>query len=237
MASLVGTTGAGMLGIHHCLEINHARRYRGHSIFFFSDLKRGRLFIGCRRSTLFHGILQRTPFFCPTKTPFSFFLLVGGLFLLFYLLLDLFLWTIERKSVMEVHTSRKYLMIRWKRQIPLIAVILLFPAGIACLDWGGITLGTLDFALANFFKNRFLVILIGISFYLKPLSMHVKENWHFFPLKEQANLFIGIFITKEPVLHLLQKGITGPFGPFLSFFLENPAEPFFLYDWPFFVFS
>jgi hypothetical protein len=118
-------------------------------------------------------------------------------------------------------------MIRWKRQIPLIAVILLFPAGIACLDWGGITLGTLDFALANFFKNRFLVILIGISFYLKPLSMHVKENWHFFPLKEQANLFIGIFITKEPVLHLLQKGITGPFGPFLSFFLENPAEPFF----------
>jgi hypothetical protein len=28
--------------------------------------------------------------------------------------------------VMEVHTSRKYLMIRWKRQIPLIAVILFF---------------------------------------------------------------------------------------------------------------
>jgi hypothetical protein len=59
-----------------------------------------------------------------------------------------------------------------------------------------IPLGTLNFALANFFRNSFLVILIGISFYLKPLSMHVKENWHFIPLKEKVIFLIGIFITK-----------------------------------------
>jgi hypothetical protein len=59
-----------------------------------------------------------------------------------------------------------------------------------------IPLGTLNFALANFFRNSFLVILIGISFYLKPLSMHVKENWQFIPLKEKVILLIGIFITK-----------------------------------------
>lgn len=227
MASCVGTTGAAMLGIRPFIEMNHRRTYRTHSILFFIFLvcNVGGCLSAVGDPPLFLGFLKGVPFFWPTKTLFPSFLITAGALLTLYFFLDFFLWTKEKKSLLRAPPPEKHFVMKGKAQIPLIGAILLSLAGTARLDLGIISLGGLDFYLENTLRNSILLILIGISFYLKPLSLRAKENWHLGPLKEIGILFIGIFITAEPVLQLLQKGTTGPLGSFLSFCLGDPLHP------------
>jgi Na+/H+ antiporter NhaD/arsenite permease-like protein len=90
---------------------------------------------------------------------------------------------------------------------------------------------TIFFQTPSPFREFILITLAIISYFTTSKSIHNYNNFNFYPIKEVAILFAGIFITMVPALLLLhtkgkELGITSPFQFFwltgvLSSFLDN----------------
>lgn len=233
IASFVGTTGASVLLIRPLLEINRERRFKAHTVVFFIFIVSniGGCLLPIGDPPLFLGYLRGVPFL------WTFSLTVEWAFCLVILLMVYLIWDMAlfRKEDQSGWRSgegpQSPFRIEGKRNLLLLYAVVaaigilvpgksLFPFGWRVPGWP--LLGVREFVQ---------LILAGISLLITPRGIRSANGFNFFPIQEVAALFVGLFVTMQAPVEILNLrgadlGLSTPWHFFwatgiLSSFLDN----------------
>jgi Na+/H+ antiporter NhaD/arsenite permease-like protein len=108
--------------------------------------------------------------------------------------------------------------------------MLVLLTGATVLVLGGANLGVVSIAGQEIGAGRLIsigvfVAITAASAWLTPRSIHQGNDFSWHPMIEVALLFLAIFITIEPVLHMLEAGMAGPFAPLLRLLTDADGNP------------
>jgi Na+/H+ antiporter NhaD/arsenite permease-like protein len=225
LASWMGTTGASMLLIRPVLRANAWRRCKTHLIVFFIFLVSniGGSLTPLGDPPLFLGFLHGVPFFWTFKLfPQMGFVVV--ILLAFFYLLDSYYYRKEKKpdkfekAPIRLEGAHNFLFL-----LGVIGAVLL--SGF----WKAGTVDVLGVEMKIEFITRDLIMLLMGYLSLKTTSDRIyKENeFTWFPIKEVAFLFAGIFTTIIPAIQILKAGSAGDLK-FIMDILKEPAHYFWI---------
>ena len=210
LASWMGTTGAAMLLIRPLIRANKDRRYKVHTIIFFIFLVAniGGLLTPLGDPPLFLGFLNGVPFFWTFKMCNKLLFSVTYLTILYYII-DSFLYRKETKN--RPLPAVSYEPLRLQGGINLVYLLGIVAA---VLMSGSLHLGELSIAGLHFTYQSLLrdLLIVGLGILsLKTTSKQLRQanSFSWFPIKEVAFLFIGIFMTIVAPLKILQAGSAG----------------------------
>lgn len=221
IASFMGTTGASMILIRTVLRANAWRRNKAHVIVFFIFLVSniGGLLTPLGDPPLFLGFLLGVPFFWTLKLfPIMVFVSVPLLALFYFI--DRRYYAKEEKPKT---TERAPLRIEGVHNVLFLLGIVsaVLMSGIwhgATVSLAGIPTETQDLVRDG------ILVLMGIGAYVTTKKKIRDENeFSWFPIKEVAILFAGIFTTIVPALAILQAGERGALGVVMKT-LETPPH-------------
>ncbi len=238
LASFMGTTGASMLLIRPLIRANDNRPKAAHVIVFF-------IFIVANAAgaltplgdpPLFLGFLQGVSFFWTVGhlLPETLFL-VGVLLALFY---AIDAWHFRREGTRPLDPTPENappLGIEGAiNLLPLLAIV-----GLVLLSgtWSpGITyaLFGVELALQQLVRDVGLIVVTGVSLAITPRGVRASNEFSWGPMKEVAELFIGIFVTMMPMLAMLKAGEAGAFAGVARAVTGAGGEPL---PWAYFWFS
>lgn len=208
LAGWIGTTGAATLLIRPLLRANLGRKTQAHILVFFLFLVAniGGAATPLGDPPLLIGFLEGIDFFWFFKNLYPFFLsAIIGLCSLFFML-DVFLFKLD-PAVHRDKTDSPLFILRGSVNLYLIVLILI--AVICCNFKGGFTLFGESFMYSSLVRNGIIAAIAFISIKITPHTIREKNSFSFDPIKEVAELFIGIFITVTPIIHILHKGQSG----------------------------
>jgi Na+/H+ antiporter NhaD/arsenite permease-like protein len=203
LASIIGTTGAAMLLIRPLLETNQERKHVAHTVVFF-------IFIVCNCGgcllplgdpPLFLGYLQGVPFLW-TFVLWKEWLFVNSLLLAVYLLLDT-LWYYRRESIADVERDverlRKLKFSGWQVNAPMLLGVVL---AVAMLDPSKLVPGT-NWHPWMYLREIVQLALVAGSLIFGSKQVRYANRFSYGAIIEVAALFIGVFITMQPALQIL----------------------------------
>ncbi len=230
LASFIGTTGASMLLIRPLLEINKHRRNVKHSVIFFiflvSNIGGSLLPVG--DPPLFLGYLKGVPFLWTLQLWVEW-ITCAALLLVVYLVMDIYHYKREDPERLKQGDGD---------QIPFtisggfnLALLIGVVIAVALLVPGKTLVGT-NWVVPNIFLREWIQLaLAGISLALTRKEFREANAFDFGAIIEVGCLFIGIFITMQVPVEILQikgpsMGLTSPAHYFwatgvLSSFLDN----------------
>ena len=220
LASIVGTTGAAMILIRPLIRANDDRRYNAHVVVFFIFLVAN---IGGSLSPLgdpplFIGFLRGVDFFWTTQHLWEETLVVGGIVLAVFLVIDLFMHRRERHFRRRPDpTPDTPLKLHGKINLVLIAVII--AAILMSAQWKpgvAFTVAGVPIELQNLLRDVIFVVVTLASVALTRRTHRAANGFSWGPIREVAILFAGIFICIVPVMAMLQAGPKGPFAPLVA---------------------
>lgn len=222
LASWIGTTGAAMLLIRPLLRANRERRHRAHTVVFFIFLVAniGGSLTPLGDPPLFLGFLHGVPFQW-TLGLWKETLLVAGLVLAIYIVLDSFQWRRESPEVRHVQGVGEPLRVDgWHN--------FFFLGGVLCavIVSGIWHAGELHFlgihqGVVNLLRDGFLVLMAVGSWLTTPRRVRQENGYTWEPIHEVAILFAGIFATMIPALQMLGAGESGA----LAFIIRAVRSP------------
>jgi len=231
IASWIGTTGAAMLLIRPVIRANKHRRSQVHVIVFFIFLVAniGGSLTPLGDPPLFLGFLHQVPFFWTTShmlLPMAF---VSVLLLMLFFGLDTMLTRREKNGGRAPDEG--------DQRVPLgVAGIhnLLFLGGIvaAVLMSGTVELGAIHvtehvhWELQNILRDLIILVMALLSWVTTRKTLRQENGFTWFPIKEVAYLFAGIFMTIVPALAILRAGADGTAAPLIEV-VDSPP----LYFW------
>jgi Na+/H+ antiporter NhaD/arsenite permease-like protein len=205
LASLIGTTGAAMLLVRLLLETNRERKHVAHTVIFF-------IFIVCNCGgcllpigdpPLFLGYLQGVQFLW-TLNLWSSWLLVNGLLLLAYVLIDHFYYYAHetiRDIERDIEQTRKLRISGLAVNGPLLLGVVL---AVALLDPNKAFPGT-NWHAWMYLREVVQLGLVGLSLFLGSKAVRAANDFSYGAIVEVAALFIGIFICMQPALQILSE--------------------------------
>jgi Na+/H+ antiporter NhaD/arsenite permease-like protein len=235
LASWMGTTGASMLMIRPVIRANASRKRKSHVVIFFIFLVAniGGALTPLGDPPLFLGFLHGVPFFWTLKI-LPHMLLVTTILLGFFYVLDTVFYRKEsRTASMDQRSAQQPAVPQRIESIRLEgAHNFLFLAGIlvAVLVSGKWHAGSITFlGVPLYIQNEvrdILILAMGLLSLLAT-SKQVRHDNHFtwFPIKEVAYLFAGIFVTIIPLLLILRAGENGSMA-FVMRAVNQPAHYF-----------
>ncbi len=202
LASLIGTTGASMVLIRPLLNSNRQRKHVQHTVVFFiflvSNIGGALLPIG--DPPLFLGYLEGVPFLWTLR-------LAGPWAVCVVILLAVYYAWERRAYATETAASREAdrtrtsslrlhggLNIAWL--LGIVVTIALFKPGEAWLGTGWI--------LPDLAREAVMLILTGLSLRLTPQGLRKEVAFSYAAIIEVACLFLGIFLTMQVPLEILQ---------------------------------
>lgn len=193
LANLLGTTGASMLLIRLILTTNEWRRHRWHVpvFFIFMVSNTGGLLTPLGDPPLFIGFLEGVPFFW-TMRLWPAWLLVNGCILAIFLVVDVLQF---RREARPASFGSGAVTIQGGRN-------LVFLAGIV----GAVLVkGWLGDGLAALAISSGLMALMGfLALATSPAALRFETGFTWEPVMEVGALFLGLFITMIPAMHLLE---------------------------------
>ena len=217
LASVMGTTGASMLLIRPLLRTNSERKYVSHTVIFFIFLvgNIGGCLTPLGDPPLFMGYLAGVPFLW-TFTMWPAWAFSVTLLSIMYFCIDKYQYSREPAAALSSDKNRVTpLRVSGKRNI----IILL-----------GVVM-TVALVTKTPHREIILLILAGLSMATTTRAIRESNRFLWTPMIEVAAIFLGIFITIIPALHLLrlhghELGVTTPASFFwatgmLSAFLDN----------------
>jgi len=222
MSSWIGTTGSAMVLIRPILKANAKRKKKTHIIVFFIFLVAniGGSLTPLGDPPLFLGFLHHVPFFwtfklLPHMGTASIILLV------LFFFMDKFFYAREAADDIEPLKNKEPIQILGKFNFILLAGVI---GGVLLSGFwkaGTVHVFGIPMAIQNMARDAILIILGIIS--LKTTSKKIREenSFSWFPIKEVAYLFAGIFMTIIPALAILKAGSEGS----LAFLIEAVKEP------------
>lgn len=205
LASLIGTTGAAMLLIRLLLETNRERKHVAHTVIFFIFIvcNCGGLLLPIGDPPLFLGYLQGVQFLW-TLNLWPSWLLVNGLLLLVYLLIDRFYFHVRetiRDIERDIEQTRKLRISGLAVNGPLLLGVVL---AVALLDPNKAFPGT-QWHAWMYLREIVQLGLVGLSLFLGSKSVRAANDFSYGAIVEVAALFIGIFICMQPALQILSE--------------------------------
>jgi Na+/H+ antiporter NhaD/arsenite permease-like protein len=224
LASWMGTTGAAMLLIRPFLRANSYRKNRAFMVVFFIFLVAnvGGALTPVGDPPLFLGFLHGVPFFWTfhilPHMLLTVFILVG-----IYFALDFYYYKKEGHDAKEFEDEEK-------EPLSLAgAYNFIFLAGIVCsvilsglVHWGEVTTFGVTRNVQEWVRDGFIIFMGVLSLVFTRSEIREENEFTWFPIKEVAYLFAGIFITMTPCLLILLAGSEGALG----FVIESVKEPF-----------
>ncbi|MCL5270717.1 MAG: sodium:proton antiporter [bacterium] len=228
LASLIGTTGASMLLIRPLLQVNGERKHVKHTVIFFIFLVSniGGALLPVGDPPLFMGYLRGVPFLWTLHlTPE--WLVCSSILLVVYYAMDHFAYKHEDLSSLKLDEAvRVPLRLEGKRNFVLLLGVVL---AVALLVPGKTYLG---WTVPDVYLREIVqLVLAGLSMVLTDRAIRRANHFNFHAITEVAALFIGIFITMQVPIEILQ--VLGPrlgldtprhfywFSGALSSFLDN----------------
>jgi len=191
LANLLGTTGAAMLLIRPWIRMNRYRITGFHIVFFiFVVANVGGCLTPVGDPPLFLGYLRGVPFFWTLQRLWMEWLLVIGLLLFVFYILDRRNFLRASASIREKESGNETFEVEGRRNILFLIVILL---SVLMRGWG-VPWGIPELVMGAS---------AWTSHWLTSPRIHQQNEFSFGPLKEVAWLFVGIFTTLIPVIHLL----------------------------------
>ncbi len=224
LASFVGTTGAAMLLIRPLLRTNRERHKVVHTVIFFifAVCNCGGLLLPIGDPPLFLGYLRGVPFTW-TLHLWPEFLIVNGALLVIYYVWDRRVYATEAvKDIVRDETQVEPLRINGALNFLLLLGVVLC---VATLDPGKAFPGT-EWKPPMFLREALQLTLAGLSYFVPlftPKGLRQRVNFDFGAINEVACLFIGIFITMQVPLEVLNdKGVVASMG------VDSPMKFFWL---------
>ncbi len=229
LASLIGTTGAAMVLIRFLLKTNSERKRNVHTVIFFifivANIGGNLLPVG--DPPLFLGYLSGVDFFWTLRlVPQWAFAL--AILLAIYFLWDTWAYGQEAPEAIELDKTRRQPM----QVAGLINVLWLLGVvvAVATLDPAKAFPGTQWHAFP-YLRELVQLAMAGLSLLTTPRSLRYENRFNYSAIGEVAFLFIGIFITMQVPIDILQSrgpelGLVQPWQFFwasgaLSSFLDN----------------
>jgi Na+/H+ antiporter NhaD/arsenite permease-like protein len=240
MASFIGTTGAAMLLIRPLLQVNSERKHIVHTVIFFIFLVAniGGSLLPIGDPPLFLGYLRGVPFLWTLKL-LPIWLPLVAVLLALYWIIDTYAYSKEEKKDLRLDESIRIPMeLSGKRNFLLLLGVVL---AVAFLVPGKALPGTTyvlphefhigGLAIPNFLRELVQLALAGLSMIITPKPLRLANHFNFHAINEVGALFIGIFITMQVPIEILNikgptLGLTTPAQFFwatglLSSFLDN----------------
>lgn len=223
IASWLGTTGASMILIRPVLRANAWRRSKVHVMVFFIFLVSniGGSLTPLGDPPLFLGFLLGVPFFWTMSLLPEMSFVAITLLIVFYVV-DRFLY---RKEEPPEDNERTPLRIEGAHNIILLIGVIGFVLMSGKWDIGEMTILGIHLARVNVLRDLLLFLLGVTSLRVTREAIHKANEFSWFPIKEVAVLFAGIFMTIIPAIAILKAGEEGALG-FLISALETPAHYF-----------
>lgn len=236
LASWMGTTGAAMLLIRPFLRANKDRKNRTFMVVFFIFLVAniGGALTPLGDPPLFLGFLHGVSFFWTMKI--SPHMLSIALFLMVvYFAMDSFFYKKEISAVETRIGIPDETMNEEKVKLALAGTHnFLFLAGIVgavllsgMVDWGELNTFGVHRGVQDWLRDATLIIMGILSLLTTTAGIRQENEFTWFPIKEVAYLFIGIFVTMIPCLLILKAGQNGALA-FLIFQVKEPVHYFWI---------
>jgi Na+/H+ antiporter NhaD/arsenite permease-like protein len=209
LASWVGTTGAAMIMIRPLLRANAQRKYKAHIVVFFIFLVAniGGCLTPLGDPPLFLGFLHGVSFFWTL----SLFPEMAALVL--FLLIILFFWDslMYKRENISLPQDTKKEPVRVEGAFNFIFLLGIVSGVLfsGFVHLGEFSLLGVHMKIENCIRDIWIICMGLLS--LKITSKSIRENNEFtwFPIKEVAYLFAGIFMTIIPALAILKAGEKG----------------------------
>ena len=225
LASWMGTTGASMLLIRPVLRANAWRRSKTHIIVFFIFLVSniGGSLTPLGDPPLFLGFLHGVPFFWTFNLlPHMVFAAVI-LFVLFFLL-DSFYYRREKKpesfekTPLSLEGGHNFIFL-----LGIIGSVLMS----GFWNAGNVTLMGIELKIQFLIRDGLMLLMGFLSLQTTRKQLYLDNEFTWFPIKEVAYLFAGIFITIIPAIQILKAGEQGALRPVMDA-LTDPARYFWI---------
>lgn len=225
MASWIGTTGAAMVMVRPLLRANQNRKYKVHLVVFFIFLVAniGGSLTPLGDPPLFLGFLHGVNFFWT-------FHLFPEMALIVLLLLTM-LYFIDshyyRKEELVPDTVTEKVPIRIDGSFNFIFLLGVIGGVIfsGIFRLGEITVLGIHLQIQNIIRDVWIILMGILSLRLTSKETRQGNGFNWFPIKEVAYLFAGIFMTIIPALAILQAGEKGAFGPLIKA-IKDPSDFF-----------
>lgn len=229
LASFIGTTGASMVLIRPLLQINSERKHVKHTVIFFIFLVSnvGGSLLPVGDPPLFLGYLKGVPFLWTLQLWPVWLTCVGILLTLYWFLDSYFHRKEDQASLMLDETTLEPMRLQGKVNFLLLAGVVL---AVGIMVPGRPFPGT-SFVIPNYLREVIQLALCGLSMLLTSKQIRTDNQFNFTAIGEVACLFIGIFITMQVPIELLnikgpELGLSTPLHFFwstgaLSSFLDN----------------
>jgi Na+/H+ antiporter NhaD/arsenite permease-like protein len=210
LASWVGTTGAAMLLIRPFIRANAYRKTKTYMVVFF-------IFLVCNIGgsltplgdpPLFLGFLHGVPFFWTFKI-LPHMLLASGILLAVFFIIDTLYYKKDPVPPPEEGEETEKLKI-----VGSINFLFLLGVVLAVLFSGLVPLGDvkvlgIERSTQSLIRDATMVIMGLLSLKFTPWQTREENEFTWFPIKEVAILFAGIFMTMIPALAILRAGEEG----------------------------
>ncbi len=228
LASWIGTTGAAMVMIRPVLRANAWRRNKVHIIVFFIFLVAniGGSLTPLGDPPLFLGFLHSVPFFWTMGLLPQMSVVVVILLVIFFIMDHRY----YRRELAEgrapsLDGPQEPLRIRGAYNFLLLGGVLSGVLMSGMWHPGEVTILGVHQGIQNLIRDGLLVSLGLISMWVTPKLLREKNEFSWFPIKEVAYLFAGIFMTIVPALAILRAGEAGALGGFLAR-INEPSQYF-----------
>ena len=229
LASWMGTTGAAMLLIRPIIRANEWRRYKVHTMVFFIFLVAniGGSLTPLGDPPLFLGFLKGVDFFWPTEAMLAPMLIVSGILLALYYVVDSFLHRRETGApAAEDEGGGERLGIAGKVNFLLLAGV------VAAVLMSGVWRPGVSFdvfhvnvELQNLCRDLALLAIAWASWIVTDRANRDANGFSWFPILEVAKLFAGIFLTIVPAIAILRAGASGALEPVVSLVTGADGQP------------
>ncbi len=209
LASWIGTTGAAMVMVRPLLRANKHRKHKVHLVVFFIFLVAniGGSLTPLGDPPLFLGFLHGVSFFWTLHLvpEMSF---VAGILLVVLFLMDSYYYR-QDKQHMPASTDKEPIKIEGAFNfLFLLGVVLgVIFSGIAHL--GHFTVFGVHMTVQNVVRDVWILLMGFLSLKFTKKEIREGNEFDWFPIKEVAYLFAGIFMTIIPALAILQAGEHG----------------------------
>ena len=227
IASWMGTTGAAMLLIRPLIRANKGRQNKVHIVVFFIFLVAniGGSLTPLGDPPLFLGFLKGVDFFWTTTHMITPMLLVAGILIPVFYVIDLLLYKREIASGHDPFADiERGVPLELEGKQNLILLLGVIGAVLMSGSWdSGITFSIyhVEMTLQAVLRDVLLLALAGISLKITAQSTRKLNEFDWFPIEEVALLFAGIFITIIPAIRILSAGTEGAMGEVITL-VSNP---------------
>ena len=222
LASWMGTTGAAVLLIRPFLRANAHRKNRTFMVVFFIFLiaNIGGSLTPLGDPPLFLGFLRGVPFFW-TFNLLPHMVIAAGILLAMYFAFDTYFYKKEGITVAPDDGTKEPIRLEGSYNLIFLAGIIgaVLMSGIA--KWGEVSIFGIHRAVQDAVRDGLLIAMAVLSMVFTPKTLREDNAFTWFPIKEVAILFIGIFMAMIPCLKILQAGTKGE----LAFIINAVSEP------------